>query len=187
MNRRNKMALLVAAIFLAGSPGINAADPVKFISFDVAKVSPAGCKIMVTVEMLLDDLLFSDDVEPAWYGYFKYQPPSGTIKTMQMKAGKVTTKCADVMLAEKCEGYEWYVKFNTIDSTDGDPAPISLYGKSHGRLYFLLKQPHLQSTTQDYDVPNCHQPIAEIQPRELQRFRANPDPSETEGAVRRED
>ncbi|KPK34322.1 MAG: hypothetical protein AMJ65_18440 [Phycisphaerae bacterium SG8_4] len=93
MNRRNKMALLVAAIFLAGSPGINAADPVKFISFDVAKVSPAGCKIMVTVEMLLDDLLFSDDVEPAWYGYFKYQPPSGTIKTMQMKAGKVTTKC----------------------------------------------------------------------------------------------
>ena len=69
------MALLVAAIFLAGSPGINAADPVKFISFDVAKVSPAGCKIMVTVEMLLDDLLFSDDVEPAWYGYFKYQPP----------------------------------------------------------------------------------------------------------------
>jgi hypothetical protein len=84
------MALLVAAIFLAGSPGINAADPVKFISFDVAKVSPAGCKIMVTVEMLLDDLLFSDDVEPAWYGYFKYQPPQRVSSNWQYgKKGRV--------------------------------------------------------------------------------------------------
>jgi hypothetical protein len=180
MNRRNKMALLVAAIFLAGSPGINAADPVKFIGFHVAKVSPAGCKVMVTVEMLLNDM------GETWLGNFMYQPPSGVIKTDRLMVGKVETECAAVMSAEKCEGYTGYVKFSTVDK-DGDPSPIRLYGMAHGRLYFLLKQPHLQSTTQDYDVPNCHQPIAEIQPRELQRFRANPDPSETEGAVRRED
>jgi hypothetical protein len=149
------------ALLLTGFAGAAAGADVKFREFNATKMSPNGCIVNIRVEML-----FSDE-ENLWHGNIMYQPPNGPIERMNLVADWSTTRCADVMLAERCEGFAGYDDFTVT---------VDLDGRSQGRLYFRLWSPVSKATSRQYDVPHCLQPVAPIQPPDLQQFRANPDP-----------